>query len=183
MYLDAAGDTGWPPPFGKSRVEWCVLAGLVLGPEADLELSNNTRDLLAEYIPERERVKWPDKNYEIHYHDIIFGKNIFSHLENEKRKELSDKIFDIIISAKPLIFATAINKTQMKRIYHSRAYPPRLLAIRSIIHRFSIYLNRENHIGSVVVDEEEYKKDKKVRQLVHDLKKYGAPYKGNTTNP
>ena len=178
MYLDAAGDPGWPPPFGRSRVEWYVLAGLVLSPEADMELSNKVSDLLAEYIPKEERAKWPDRNYEIHYHDIIFGKNIFSHLENEKRKELSDKIFDIITSAKPLIFATAINKTQMKRVYHSRAYPPRSLAVRSTIHRFSMYLNREEHIGSVVVDEEEYKKDKEVRQLVHDLKRYGAEIQG-----
>jgi len=119
-------------------------------------------------------VKWPGKNYEIHYHDIIFGKNIFSHLEDEKRKELSDKIFDMIISAKPAMFATAINKTQMKKVYKGRAYSPRMVAMRSIIHRFAMYLNREKHIGSVVVDEEEYKKDKEVRQLVHDLKKHGA---------
>lgn len=183
MYLDAAGDPGWPPPFGKSKVEWYVLAGLVLEPENDLELCRKVEDLLATYIPETERVKWPDKHYEIHYHDIIFGKNIFSCLEDKKRKELSDIIFEIITSAKPSIFATAINKTQLKRVYRNHAYNPRILAMRSTIHRFSMYLEREQHIGSVVVDEEEYKKDKEIRQLIHTLKRHGAAIKGLNYQP
>ncbi len=183
MYLDAAGDPGWPPPFGKSKVEWYVLAGLVLESENDLKLSEKVEDLLAEYIPEAEREKWPDKHYEIHYHDIIFGKNIFSCLEDKKRKELSDIIFEIITSANPSIFATVINKTQLKRAYGDYAYHPRMLAMQSTIHRFSMYLKREQHIGSVVVDEEEYKKDKEIRHLIHGLKRYGAAIRGFNYQP
>ena len=35
MYLDAAWDLGWPPPFGKSKVQWYVLAGLAVSPDDD----------------------------------------------------------------------------------------------------------------------------------------------------
>ena len=58
MYLDAAGDPGLPPPFGKSRVEWYVLAGLVIDAENDFKINEGATKLLEEYIPETERSKW-----------------------------------------------------------------------------------------------------------------------------
>lgn len=174
LYLDAAGDPGWPPPFGRSRVQWYILAGLALDPEDDLKVAQKSKALLGEYISTTERAKWPDRNYEIHYHDIIFGQNIFSSLEDIQRKELADKIFSLIASANPTIFATAINKIQMKRVYGESAYNPRILSMRSTIHRFSMYLVRKGHVGTAMVDEEEYKKDKQIRQLVHSLKRDGA---------
>ena len=88
LYLDAAGDPGWPAPFGKSRTQWYVLAGLALNSKNDLDAKLAAEDLLEQYIPDSERNKWPDRNYEIHYHDIIFGQNVFSHLQDFERKEL-----------------------------------------------------------------------------------------------
>lgn len=169
LYLDAAGDPGWPPPFGKSRTNWYVLAGLAFTTQNDMEAKLGAEELLEKYVPDSERNKWPDNNYEIHYHDIIFGINVFSHLQDFERKESSDKIFNLILGLKPqpIIFATAINKIQHKRKYGHRAYPVKILAMQATIHRFSMFLERENHIGSVVVDEEEYKKDKEVRVLIH----------------
>lgn len=183
LYLDAAGDPGWPPPFGKSRVEWYVLAGLALGPDDDLRIAQEIQKLLKEYVADAERAKWPSRNYEIHYHDIIFGKNIFSSLDDIKRKELSDKIFSLFALVKPTIFATAVNKTQMKRVYGGNAWNPRLLSMQSTIRRFSMYLRRENQVGTAMVDEEEYKKDKQIRQLVHNLKRYGAGIPNHTYQP
>lgn len=183
LYLDAAGDPGWPPPFGKSRVEWYVLAGLAIDPENDLKAKIESEKLLEQYVPNTERSKWPEKNFEIHYHDIIFGLNIFSHLQDFERKELSDNIFKLIIDCKPILFATAINKTQLKRKYGVYAYAPKILAMQATIHRFSMFLDRENLIGSAMVDEEEYKKDKEVRALVHQLRRYGATIRGINYQP
>ncbi len=136
-------------------------AGLVLEPEADMKASENVRDLLAEFVPERKHENMPKRHYEINYHDIIFGTNMFSHLEDWQRKELSDKIFDIISSSNPVIFATVINKAHMKKVYYDNIYSPRIFAMRSTIRRFSMYLERGQHVGSVVVDEDEHKKTKK----------------------
>lgn len=183
LYLDAAGDPGWPPPFGKSRVEWYVLAGLALDPDDDFHIAQKIKKLLEEYVTDAERAKWPSRNYEIHYHDIIFGENIFSSLNDIKRKELSDEIFSLFTLTKPTIFATAINKTQMKRVYGGHAWNPRLLSMQSTIHRFSMYLRREKDVGTAMVDEEEYKKDKQIRQLVHNLKRHGASISGRSYQP
>lgn len=183
LYLDAAGDPGWPPPFGKSRAQWYVLAGLAMEPENDLQAKIGAEKLLEEYIPSTERSKWPERNYEIHYHDIIFGLNVFSHLDHPERKELSDKIFKLIIDTKPILFATAINKIQLKRKYAHNAYHPRILAMQATIHRFSMFLEREKFIGSAVVDEEEYKKDKELRELIHQLRRFGATIRGWNYQP
>ena len=178
MYLDAAGDPGWPPPFGKSGVQWYVLAGLVLSPEDDYRAKQESEKLLQQYVPDSERSKWPDRNYEIHHHDIIYGKNVFSHLQNFERKELADKIFEIIENASPVLFATAINKAQLKRVYGSNAHDPRVLAMRSTIRRFEMHLKTAQHIGTAMVDEEEYNKDKEIRKLIHQLRRHGAPVGG-----
>ena len=183
LYLDATGDPGWPDPFGKSKIQWYVLAGLALSTENDLKAKLGAEELLGKYIPDNERRKWPDSHYEIHYHDLIFGHNIFSHLKHPQRKELADEIFDLIINCKPVLFATAINKLQHKHKYGERAYAPRILAMRATIHRFSMFLEREDFIGSVVVDTEEYKKDIGVRTLIHQLRRFGATIRGINYQP
>lgn len=139
--------------------------------------------MLSEYVSTTERAKWPDRTYEIHYRDITFGENIFSALERIQRKELSDKIFSLIASANPTIFATAINKIQMKRIYGVHAHNPKLLSIRATIHRFSMYLERKGHLGTATIDEEEYKNDKQIRQLVYNMKRYGAEIRSRYYQP
>lgn len=185
LYLDAAGDPGWPAPFGRSRTQWYVLAGIALNSKNDINAKLLAESLLEEYVPNVERNKWPDSNYEIHYHDIIFGKNVFSHLEDSKRKELADKIFDLILKLdpRPVVFATAINKVQHKRKYSNRAFPVRTLAMQATIHRFSMFLEEKDHIGSVIVDEEEYKKDKEVRVMIHQLRRFGATIRGQNYQP
>ena len=183
MYLDAAGDPGWPPPFGKSRVRWYVLAGFALAPDDDYQTKQKAEKLLQEYVPDSERSKWPDHNYEIHYHDIIYGKNIFSHLQDPTKKEISDKIFKIIEDSKPVLFATAINKTQLKHVYGSNAYDPRSLAMQSTIHRFAMHLEANQQLGTSIVDEEEYKKDKEIRKLIHQLRRHGASIRGRDYQP
>lgn len=182
MYLDAAGDPGWPPPFGRSRVEWCVLAGFVLAPTMIAGQSKNLKNYCRSMFP-IERSKWPDRNYEIHYHDIIYGKNIFSHLQDSARKEISDKIFKIIEKSRPVLFATTINKIRLKRVCGSNARDPRTLAMQSTIHRFAMHLETKQHLGAVIVDEEEYKKDKEIRKLIHQLRRHGASIRGKNYQP
>lgn len=183
MYLDAAGDPGWPPPFGKSKVQWYVLAGLAVSPDDDYKAKRECEKILQEYVSDSERSKWPDHNYEIHYHDIIYGKNIFSQLQDLERKEIADKVFAVIKNSSPILFATAINKNQLKRTYGQRAYEPRALAIQSTIHRFAMHLETNQQLGTVVVDEEEYKKDKEIRKMIHQLRRYGASIKGEYYQP
>jgi hypothetical protein len=183
LYLDASGDTGWTPPFGKSKTEWYVLAGLVLTPEADLKAHKETYRILEKYVPEDVRAKFPDKMYELHYLDVIRGQNLFSHLEQVQLKALADEVFALLLDLKPVLFATAINKTQLKRLYGSHAHAPNRLGMRATIGRFSIYLQRENLIGSVTYDAEEYRKDKSLQEMILGFRRYGIVLTGQNYRP
>jgi hypothetical protein len=157
---------------------WYVLAGLAVTPEADHRAHVEVKRLLEKYVPETERRKWPTEKYELHYHDIIRGKNIFSHLTDLERKHLSDELFDLIINLKPVLFATAIDKSKLKQEYGVRAHSPRSLAIRATIHRFSMYLNTNKLFGFVILDEEEYRKDKELQQMAHEFRTEGVILRG-----
>ena len=111
------------------------------------------------------------------------GNNIFQGLTGTQKKTMCDEVFNLILQIKPVLFATAINKTQLIRCYGSRAMPPRTLAIRSTIHRFSMFLERENMIGSIVVDEEEYKKDKELQSMIRSFRRYGITIRGDDYQP
>lgn len=183
LYLDSSGDPGWPPPFGKSKLTWYVLAGLALSPEADHQAHIEVDKILEKYVPYNERKKWPPKDYEIHYHDIIRGKKIFSHLQHPERKALSDEIFALLLKLKPTLFATAIEKTKHKQKYGLHADNPRSLALRATVHRYSMYLNRHSLLGSVVLDEEEYRKDKELQKMTHEFRRYGIILRGWNYQP
>jgi len=81
LYLDADGDPGWCHPFGRSRVSWYVLAGVVLKPDSGLKARSGIDGVLSRYIPDSEKRKWPPQYYEMCYHDIQRGKKIFTHLD------------------------------------------------------------------------------------------------------
>lgn len=165
---------------GLNGVFWL---GLSWPPNDDCWAKQESEKLLQEYVPDSERSEWPDRNYEIHYHDIIYGKNIFSHLQDSARKEISDKIFKTIEKPRPVLFATAINKIRLKRVCGSNARDPRTLAMQSTIHRFAMHLETKQHLGAVIVDEEEYKKDKEIRKLIHQLRRHGASIRGKNYQP
>ncbi|HXT83845.1 MAG TPA: DUF3800 domain-containing protein [Verrucomicrobiae bacterium] len=184
LYLDASGDFGWPPPFGKSKNNWYVLAGIILTPEADLKAKNETLRILKKYISEDVRVSYTDSEYELHYTDIIFGNNIFSKLEEESlRKSIADEVFKLILELKPILVGIAINKLQMKRVYQNDADSPKFLAIRSVINKFSMYLKRRQKIGSIVYDAEEYRKDVELRNEMHGFRRHGIMRRGGGYQP
>lgn len=186
IYLDASGDQAWTYPFGRSLTEWYVVAGLVVTPGQDHKASLETARILKKYISEDSRNQFPDKYYEIHFNDIINGNNIYNlnaGFPREKRREMADEILELILDINPILFATAINKKQLKYVYGQIAYNPKSLAIRATIHRFSIFLERENRIGSVIIDSEEYIKDKELQSMVHGFRRFGITIRGNRYNP
>lgn len=183
LYLDTSGDPGWPSPYGKSRVNWYIVAGMALTPNQDQIAQIEICNILGKYIDEKVRNTYPEHNYEIHYHDIIFGQNIYSSLEDFERKNLSDEIFNLLNILKPKLFATAINKTQLKRVYGLRAIYPRSLGTRATIHRYSMFLERVNQIGYMVIDEEEYRKDKELKSMIHESRRKGITLRGENYQP
>jgi hypothetical protein len=156
---------------------------LVLSPQQSHDAQSGLTNILEKYIQETERWKFTADHYEFHYHELIFGNRIYRHIPEIERKKMADEVFDLIAYLKPVLFATAINKVQLKNVYGLHAYEPRILGMIATIHRYSIYLEREKMIGSIIVDEEQYKKDKDLRILMHDFKSSGITIRGSSYNP
>ncbi len=180
LYLDSTGDPGWCPPFGKSLVNYYIVAGLAISPESNLSAYKETNRILEKYIPQTE---WTSPEFELCYHHLIRGKGIYATLSDSQRLSLADEVFNLILRLEPILFASVIDKKKMKQRYGNSAYDPKLLGIRSIIHRFAMSLKRLNGVGSVVMDSEEYRKDQLIREMVQRFKKDGIIIRGYTYQP
>jgi hypothetical protein len=183
LYLDASGDPGWYPPDGSSKEEWYVFGGLALFPQSDHKAHIEVEKIINKHIPSNMLETIPIHEFEINYSHIIYGKRMYKQIDGIIRKQIADNIFDLIIDLSPVLFATAINKKQLKKLYGSYAYNPKDLALRSIIHRFSIYLEREKLLGLLVVDEEDYLKDKQMQNMISYYRKYGITIRGQNYRP
>ena len=155
----------------------------MLSTENDLKAREGVKKLLDKYITAEQKSKWPAKYYEIHYHDLIRGHNIYSSLDHPQRKAMADELFNLIMGLKPVLFATAVSKMEMKKRYGSNAYNPRSYALRATIHRYSMYLDFHKLAGTIVVDEEEYRRDKDLREMIHDFRTKGIILRSWDYNP
>jgi len=183
LYLDASGDSGWPPPFGKSSNKWYTMAGIILTPEQDLLTKKRTGEILEKYISDEIKSSYPHNYYELHYLELMCGNNIYKELEKIQRKEMADEVFNFLLELKPIIIATSINKLQMKKVHSTSAFNPKRLAMRSVVSKFSMYLNRHDMIGAVVFDEEEYRNDTKLREMIQNFRTSGTNISGFRYQP
>ena len=91
---------------------------------------------------------------------------------------MEDRFYNIIVELQPIIICTSINKIQMKKEYGENAQNPKHLSIRSLIAKFSMFLDRHNVAGMFVFDEEESKADKKMRLMMHSFRENGVNVTG-----
>lgn len=182
LYLDASGDQGWHTPYGNSKTQWYVLSGITLTPDTDLKAKEQISKLMDQYSPIKKRSQFESKYHELHYNAIYCGQNIFSHLDFGKRVELIDKVFKLICELNPIIMSISINKDQLYNLY-TTPDNPKLLSIRSVVSKFSMYLKRKNLAGSIVYDSEEYHKDVQLRALMHRFRSSGAERRGMEHQP
>jgi hypothetical protein len=180
LYLDSTGESGWNPPYGKSKNRYYVVAGLALTPKSNLGAYRDAERILKKYIPKQE---WSSKKFELCYHHLIRGKGIYGSLTHPQRFAMANEVFDLILSLKPILFATVIDKPALKGRYGINAYDPKLLAIRATIHRFAMSMKRESAVGAVSMDAEEYRKDHLIQEMVRTFKKNGIIIRGFTYQP
>ena len=180
LYLDASGDTGWTPPYGRSKLRWYVVAGIALTPEADLQADKETDRILREYVPSSE---WNSPKFELCLHDLHRGDGVYSTLDHPTRWSMANEVLNLILHLRPTLFATAIDKLRMKQKYGVNAIHPRSLGTRATIHRYAMSLARRNMIGSVRFDEEDYRKDLDLQQMVRTFKRSDIIIRGSVYQP
>jgi hypothetical protein len=121
--------------------------------------------------------------YELNYSSLIYGKKPYDQLSHPNRKAMADEVFDLIIGLEPVLFATVVDKVKMKIRYGSKAINPKEYAFRGLSARFSMFLKKKKTIGYMVMDTEEYRKDKALQSLVHKARKFGINICGWSYHP
>ena len=168
LYLDASGDPGWPPPAGRSRTRWYVLAGLSLDDEK-WNLAHRRADaILDEYFGSRDLLC-----RELRYSSLISGKHPYDRLGETERKHLADATFDLLTEIDPVLFAAAIDKGAYREEHGETAISPKIWALRLVAPEFDAYLSRKGATGMMIMDAEETRKDRELKQLIKEARKRG----------
>jgi len=183
LYIDGSGDYGWCVPDGNSDHKFHTLGGLILDPESDLKAKNKVGELLANYIPDSTRNIRPDNEYELHLVAIKGGAGIYRKIKKDVRQELINKTFELIKELNPILIASTVDKITEKSKWKEKAFDPQVFAMRSVVNKFSMHLNRLNKIGIVVYDADKYNFDLLLREEILRFRKYGINLKGPLYQP
>jgi hypothetical protein len=180
LYLDSCGDSGWCAPYGKSTVRYYVVAGLALTPSMDLKAYSDVSRILTKYVGS---ATWRGYKLELLYHDLIRGKGIYEGLDHPQRLAMANEVFDLLGQLNPILFATVVDKVRMKERYGASAHDPKLYGMRATIHRYSMFLSHNKAIGNVMMDAEEYRKDRMIQEMVNTFKVTGCIIRGWNYQP
>jgi hypothetical protein len=168
LYLDASGDPGWCPPVGKSRTTWYVLAGLSLSDDKWSTAHDSVNQLVQKYFGSRNI-----SCRELRYCSLISASPPYDSLTKIERKNLADETFSLISQLEPVLFASAIHKPAHREKYARNAINPKIWALQIIAPRFQKFLSRINAKGMMIMDAEERRKDKRLKELVQEGRKRG----------
>jgi len=173
MYTDGSGGHDWAPPDGKSPHGFHTLAGIILEPETDLQAKNRVAEILHNHIPVSTRNIRPDNEYELHFVAIKSARGIYRKIDKKERDEIIYETFDLILNLKPILIASTVDKVTEFKKWGSTAFLPQPYAMRSVVHKFSMYLNRRNKIGSVIYDEDKIQFNKLLQKEILSFRKHG----------
>lgn len=170
LYLDESGGKSLPAPWGRNPDRHYVLAGLVLTTDQDIEVHREVPRLLRSYCPEAH--DW-EPSYELHYGAIINRRPPFDSLPPEKRKALSDEVFNLILQVNPVLIGTVVDKELLARRYQN-PMPANEYALNSVIDRFNRHLTETSRVGTAVMDSVGTEADGSLQRLVHVSRSVGA---------
>lgn len=173
LYTDGSGGSDWFRPVGKSPHRFHTLAGLIIDPESDLLAKDRVDKILDSYIPEETRGIRPDNEYELHFNAIKSARGIYRKIDKKERDEMIYRTFETIVELKPIAIASTVDKVAERQKWGERAFHPQSYAMRSVVHKFSMHLNRLDKIGSVVYDEDKIQFNLLLQKAITNFRKNG----------
>jgi len=178
LYVDGSGNHDWYRPHGNSPHKFHTLAGMILDPESDLKGRRKVCEMMKECIPEETRKVRPPNEYELHFGAITAGRGIYRKLSKEARSEIIGKTFELILELRPILIASTVDKIRERRKYGEGSILPQLYAMRSVINKFSMHLNRLGKVGSVVYDEDKIQFNRVLQEEITRYRRDGIAIHG-----
>jgi hypothetical protein len=169
LYLDESGGKEWPPPWGLNDSAHYVLAGPVLTPEQDHHAQGAFEVILARHFPEES-----SRPPELHYGDIINGRGHWEPLPRERRREVADEVWRLILEIGPTLIGTVVDKQRLKQRYGGSAFPPNEYALTATCDRFHRHLVETDSLGMLLMDTENMASQAAMQKIVHAGRRWGG---------
>lgn len=169
LYLDESGGRGWPPPWGRNRHRYYILAGCIMTPDQDKRAHEEVPKILGEFFPSG------NGPVELHYGDLINGRNGFELLERGDKLRFADRVWEFILELNPLLMGTVVDKSAMRTRYPT-PHEPSQYAMRATIERFDKHLKQVGRYGMTIVDTQSFERE--MQQMVHESRKSGIKIGG-----
>lgn len=169
LYLDESGTHG--------EASYFVLAGLAVFEREIYWFRQDLDRLQAEYFP-KETLPIHFRASSLRVRDTEQVDKPWDGLTVEKRRELKDRVYDVIRNRRGIIFACAIEK----RYSQPRRFDPYERAFEDLINRFDLFMSRvnrqavsegkEEQRGLIVLAESNY--EKTIALLARDFQEQGT---------
>jgi len=179
LFLDESGDPGWRPPRGRSKTKYFVLGGLALDPEKENIAQARVAEVIQRYLGE---APYPQV-YELRFSDLHSRRGEYRKLTLAQAKEMEAEVVNLLLGLSPILFATVVDKDRHQARYGGRAYHPKEMALVGVVQRFNMDLDRMQAYGSVVMDEEQVRKDARLREMIHRSRRTGLSFRGMSYQP
>ena len=145
------------------------MAGLVLDGRQIAEATDGVSNILERYFPNTTT-----RPQELHYGDIINRRLAWSELSQDKRKEASDDVFELILNISPVLMGTAVLKERLKTRYGDSAISPARYGLQATFSRFDKHLAAAGVLGDIVLDSAGIEGDSNVMDLVGSIRRDGS---------
>ncbi len=179
LYLDESGDRGRRPPQDNSTTKDLVIGGTALDPGADNRAQQLVEDLVRRYLGSPPA----GRSYELRFSSLLSRRGVYRQLTRQQAESMTDEVIGLLLDLKPILFASVVDKERHQARYGVNAVDPKRLALRGIVHRFNLTLERIDAYGAVVMDEEEYRKDADLRAMIHRARTLGLSMRGMLYDP
>ena len=183
FYTDGSGGHDWCAPNGNSPHKFHTLAGIIMDPESDLKAKTKVNEILDRYIPEKTRETYLANKYELHFYEINAGKGIYRKIDRSIKKEIIYKTFELILKLKPIAIASTVNKKLEWSRWREKSFPPQHYVARSVIHKFSMHLNRRKKMGRIVHDDDKIQFKELLQKAMVEFRRNGIEIRGFNYQP
>jgi hypothetical protein len=179
LFLDESGDPGWRPPRGKSATRYFVLGGLALDAEKENVAQARVSELVQRYlgIPPGSEI------YELRFSDLYARRGDYRRLTLAQAQQMEADVLNLLLGLNPTLFATVVDKDRHQSRYGVKAYHPKEMALAGTCQRYDMTLQTLGAYGTVVMDEEQVRKDTRLREMIHRSRRTGLSFRGMSYQP
>jgi hypothetical protein len=156
-----------------------VLGGLALDPEKENLAQSRVADVVRRYLGEPPS----PQVYELRFSDLYARRGDYRTLTLAQAQAMEAEVVNLLLGLNPILFATVVDKDRHQARYGLRAYHPKEMALAGVVQRFDMDLARLQAYGSVVMDEEQVRKDARLREMIHRSRRTGLSFRGMSYQP